>query len=170
MERPSMKSALVLVLASSMATLGGCAAARVYPTKGPLAATVPAPIYEAKMTNRGSSGNFSTMINGEKFAAPWHQVPRRNDPTSNPPVVVDPGNLAPEWDEIYGQGFYNNVVLPAHFYLRSEAVGNRGTKLVVEMYGNQKRPVEDPQIELVLKGVGKDDHGNTYKILFRGMS
>jgi hypothetical protein len=38
------------------------------------------------------------------------------------------------------------------------------------MYGNQKRPVEDPKIELVLKGVGKDDHGNTYKILFRGMS
>jgi hypothetical protein len=60
------------------------------------------------------------------------------------------------------------VVLPAHFYLRSEAVGNRGTKLVVEMYGNQKRPVEDPKIELVLKG--EDDHGNTFKILFRGMS
>ena len=165
-----MKSALLFVLASLMMALGGCATARVYPAKGPLAGKVPAPIYKAKMSNVGFTGNFSTVLNGEKFAAPWHQVPRRNDPISKAPMAVDPANLAQEWDEIYGQGFYNNVVLHAHFYLRSEAIGNRGTKLVVELYGNQKRPVEDPQIDLVLKGVAKDDHGNTYKIEFRGMS
>lgn len=150
-----MRSALIFVLASSMMALGGCATARVYPTKGPLAVTVPAPIYKARMSNIGFSGNFSTVLNGEKFAAPWHPVPRRNDPASKVPVSVNPADLAPEWDEIYGQGFYNNVVLQAHFYLRSEAVGNRGTKLVVELYGNQKGPVEDPQIALVLKGVAR---------------
>ena len=164
-----MRSAVLVVLALLMFALAGCAAARVYPTKGPLAATVPAPVYKAKMSNIGTSGNFSTEINGERFAAPWRQVPRRNDPTQTVPVV-DPPTLAAEWDETYGQGFYNNVVLQAQFYLRSEATGNRGTKLVVEFYGNHKRPLEDPRIDLVLKGVAKDDHGNTCKLLFRGMN
>lgn len=165
-----MKPVVVFLLASSIAVLAGCATARVYPVKGPLSATVPAPIYKAKMSNIGSSGNFSTDINGEKFAARWHQVPRRSVPTSKTGVAVDQPTLGAEWDEVYGQGFYNNVVLQAHFYLRSETTGDRGTKLVVEFYGNQKRPVEDPKIDLVLKGVARDDRGNTYKLLFRGMS
>lgn len=165
-----MKFVVGFLLASSIFALSGCAAARVYPVEGPLSARIPVPVYKAKMSNLGSSGNFSTDINGEKFSARWHQVPRRHDATSKAGVAVDPPNLRAEWDEVYGQGFYNNVVLQANFYLRSETTGDRGTKLVVEFYGNQKRPVEDPKIDLVLKGVAKDDRGNTYKLLFRGMS
>jgi hypothetical protein len=168
-----MKKRLVPALLGLIALLAliatwGCAAARVYPVKGPLSLQTPPPIYSAKMSGVFYSGTFSTALDGEKFTGHWERVPRDNAPSSKIPT---PQDLSSEWDSVYGVGFYRFKVREADFYLRTLATGNRGTILYVEMYRTEQRPVigtngnEIPIIDM--RGVARDNKGNVYKLIFR---
>lgn len=161
-----MKTRLIFATVS-LCILAGCATARMYPVRGQLAAAMPAPVYTAKITNPpGSySGKFSTVLNGEKFEATWHQVPRVVGSAASP-------NLSAEWNDVYGVGFYQNIVLPAQLYLRCEAKGDHGTTLDVEMYYNQTTSgmSRDEPVDRILKGVARDSNGNVFKLVIPGWS
>ena len=146
----------------SIITLWGCATARMYPVKGPLASQVPAPVYHAKISAAFDSGTLSaTLNNGELFRVPMSMVGASGTSAQN---------LSAEWDSVFGTGYYNNRVLTAQFHLAGAATGSRGTVLRVELYKNEIRPVpaikNDDSAVIEMNGIAKDSNGNVYKLDF----
>ena len=80
---------------------------------------------------------------------------------------MPPFNLSTEWDAVYGPGFYRAHVLGAHLFARTTLSGTQGGALQLEMIseplenGNRKNPAP-PDV----KGVGRDEAGNMYKVTF----
>jgi len=162
MKRP----ATAVLLCASL--LAGCSAtARLYPVQGPLSQQNPAPVYVAKLSGALNSGSFKVILgNGEVGTGRWSVVPRPNK-SSDPGNSASPssGDMATEWDTVYGQGFYTSRVLGARLHAKAEVTGNRGTVLHVEMY--KPEPVRaEAQSAASIKGVAKDDKGNIYKVAF----
>jgi len=157
-----MKKYLMFVL-FAVAFCWGCAAARMYPVKGPLSSHQPPPVYNAKLSATFYSGTFSTALNdGEHFKVPMNMAVNAG-PT--------PPSLAAEWDSVYGAGYYKFKVLDAQLHLRGLATGSKGTVLQVELYENEVRPVPavkgDHSSLIEMHGVAKDSNGNVYKVVFR---
>ena len=169
-----MKGSLVLVV-FCVATMGGCATARMYPVKGPLTQQTPVPVYKAKMTQGPMipHGSFTAVLgDGEVCKGEWKLIFGGKTPK---PATAGAGpstrDLAADWDTVYGTGYYSFKVLSAMSFMRAEAKGNRGTILNVEMYLNQSRAVpdlpDDTNLIREMAGVAKDNKGNIFKLAFR---
>ena len=157
-----MKNSCPIIVLLSLSVLWGCATARMYPVKGPLAAQTPPPVYSAKLSAVFDSGTFSAQLaNGERFkgtVSPVLGTARKSH------------SLAAEWDSVYGVGYFANKVLDAQYYLRGTVTGSNGTVLQVEMYKNDSRPAlaapHDQSVIIDMNGVAKDSNGNVYKLVF----
>jgi hypothetical protein len=132
--------------------LAGClgVGVRLYPVSGPLAAQTPVPVYPAKLTLRSSirSGEFKTMLaNGEQFNGRWTmQTPGPANPSSG-------DDLSEDWDRVFGPGFYVAHVLGDRDCGTATITGSAGTVLHLQLCGGNGQ-----------KAVGRDSHGNVYKI------
>jgi len=165
-----MRSSLALALLF-ISTMFGCAAARLYPVKGPLSTQAPPPVYSVKVSGAFFSGNFSAKLtDGEVCKGHWTTVSRGiapNSPNATNPKPAEP--LKAEWDTVYGSGFFVANVLGSRLYGRGVAKGAKGTVLTMEMFKDESRPdlVAPGDVNTrAIKGVAKDDKGNIYKLVF----
>jgi len=169
-----MKASLVLVV-FCLATMGGCATARMVPVKGPLTQQTPVPVYKAKMTQGPMipHGSFSAVLGGgEVCKGEWRLIfGSKTSRPAAPGAILANQDLAADWDTVYGTGYYSFKVLSASSFMRAVATGNRGTILNVEMYLNQSRAMpdlpNDTNLIREMAGVAKDNKGNLYKLVFR---
>jgi hypothetical protein len=132
-----MKSALLLFVAM---LISGCAAGRLYPIQGPLAAQAPPPIFKVKMENYDG---ISIKLNGEVCAGSWLGVVQE-DPTAR--------DLAAEWDLVYGKGFFLANVLGHPGIARAILHCPKDRTVMVEFNSR--------------KGVAKDGDDNVFKLTF----
>lgn len=145
-------------------TLTGCHAyAKLYPVQGPLAQQSPPPVFAAKVTGGMKVDNFyATIANGEKVACNFtgnSGKQRISDP--QPPASPPPFNMAPAWDAVYGDKFYEAHVLGARTpYYWCAATGDKGTTLHVAIQVGLNAEVPTAQN---VRGVVEDDRGNIYK-------
>jgi len=153
----------------SFCTLSGCMRfAHLYPVQGPLAQQIPPPIYSAKLTGVINSGGFTAKLaNGEQFSGQWQAQSANALAKQSNAGIAPPFNLSPDWDAVYGQGFYTAHVLGAHLFARTSITGSQGGTLKVEMISQDvasadPKALNPPEI----KGVAKDDKGNVYKVSF----
>jgi hypothetical protein len=144
-----LRSLAALVL--SVALLSGCGIlppAHLYPVQGPLAAQTPPPIYPAKISSGFFSGAMKATLPGGQVTGSWHaQSP--TDPAA--------GNLAPQWDAVYGQGFFVANVLGNTRVMRASLDGAQGLHLDTQFIFSAGPPV-------TAKGVAVDSQGNIYKL------
>lgn len=157
----------LLVALLALSILSGCYAnARFYPVKGPLAAQAPMPVFTARMTGIGKSGDISlVLVDGEKGQGHWSMVAPVQSPNgatmSNTSAT---SNMASLWDTIYGPGFYVSHVLGSRLYAEAVVTGDRGTVVNVEFYSEEhERPQEGSS---TVRGVAKDNKDNLYKVVF----
>jgi len=159
-----MPRPFLLVLMCSFLLAGCTATARLYPVQGPLSEQNPPPIYVAKFSNGLHSGAFSAVLsNGEIGKGRWQQVLRPNKTSNSATAPATSDSLAPEWDLVYGQGFYTAHVLGSRLYARLDFTGDRGTVMHAEFYKPDKA---EEQSVASIRGVAKDDKGNIYKVAF----
>lgn len=139
----------------SASLMSGCVYhAKFYPVRGPLAKKTPIPVLRARFTGPFSSGSISlTLPDGEVCKGRWHAA---STPANSP--------LQSVWDSIYGQGFYVAHVLGAHYYAQATLRENRGTILNVEMYRSETSDNPGHEERGPVRGVARDNQGNTYKI------
>jgi hypothetical protein len=169
-----MKASLVLVV-FCLATMGGCATARMVPVRGPLTQQTPVPVYKAKLTQGPMipHGSFSAVLGGgEVCKGEWRLIFGSKTPRpATPGAILANQDLAADWDTVYGTGYYSFKVLSASSFMRAVAAGNRGTILNVEMFLNQSRAMpdlpNDTNLIREMAGVAKDNKGNLYKLVFR---
>ncbi|MGC1457953.1 MAG: hypothetical protein WA825_06725 [Steroidobacteraceae bacterium] len=133
-----MKSALLLCAA---VLVSGCAAGRLYPVQGPLAAQLSPPIYKIKMEY--GDGISATLARREECQGRWLDVVQE-DPTAR--------ELSAEWDLVYGKGYFVANVLGHPGIARATLTCAKGTKVTVEFDS--------------MKGVAKDENGNVFKLTF----
>lgn len=159
---------ILFVALLSFALVSCRATARFYPVQGPLAEKTPAPIYVGKITGAFYSGSMSvTGDQGEVFNGRWEAVRQPSKSTNTPQTPPTDAEMAPLWDSIYGDGFYVAHVLGTRLYGRGSLKASNGDTLKVEFYRPEEKNSTDPNvIHGSIKGVGKDDKGNVYKITF----
>lgn len=154
-----MKAAKFLFL--SLATmLAGCVSLSVpgsySPVQGPLSKNAPLPSYSAEMSGL-LSGTISVIVdNGEACKGPWVFVSKAaatGSEVSNPPA----GNLAADWDAVYGAGYYNAHVLGNKLYARGALACNKGSTIWTELSNEHNERGET-------KGVASDSNGNIFKV------
>lgn len=134
---------------------------RLYPVQGPLSAQAPPPIFSARMSGALFSGNLTIVLaDHEVCTGTWGMVSRKPTAGNTSTTKATP-DLSSAWDAVYGQGFYTSHILGARLHVQSELTGNKGTILHVELY----RPDTQEGINEI-KGVGKDNNGNLYKLVF----
>ena len=140
---------LVAPLIFAVFVVAGCSARlHLYPVSGPVAAQTPPPVFPARISVNYAtrSGSFSTILSdGESFRGRWTLVAPG---PANPSAADD---LSATWDLVYGSGFYLAHVLGNRECGSSTVTGNRGTKLNVQICGQEK-------------AVAKDSKGNIYKL------
>jgi hypothetical protein len=126
------------------------------------------PVPVAKVTFGINPGNISVVLNGgEVCKGRWVVVPRgqvsKGAVAADAPTTI---GMQPEWDAVYGPGFYVAHVLGARFYARVTATGERGTVLNVEMY-RPENVEEGGNLIAAVKGVAKDNKDNIYKLVLQ---
>jgi hypothetical protein len=125
----------------------------LYPVEGPLAKSVPPPVFAAKLTGVNSGTISLTLSNGETFSGRWATVApafvNAKKPGSDVATLPQP-NLAFTWDTIYGQGYFLAQLLGEHIG-QAILTGDRGTTLQLEFLDGKF-------------GVALDSKGNTYKV------
>ncbi len=149
-----MKTATLL--ATGVATLSGCAVmvpGHLYPVQGPLSQKSPPPIYTARLN--GSflpSGSITVhMAGGNTCPGDWKAVSQA-DPTAN--------QMAAEWDQVYGSGYFVAEVLGKRTFARGVLACSDGGKLNLEFL------VVKPGDPSSAKGVVTDGMGNVFKLTF----
>jgi hypothetical protein len=156
-----MKTQLFVVLLALVA-MSGCAAGRLYPVQGPLAAQTPMPVITVKASGAFNSGHLSVvLVGGEVCKGQWSVVPSV-PAASDAGSATTPANsgTASLWDTVYGPGFYQAHVLGTRLYVRSTPTCSQGTGLTVEMY----RTANANGDLNAIKGVAQDNKGNIYKV------
>jgi len=150
-------------LFSTATLLAGCISLSVpggfSPVQGPLSQQSQVPTYTAKMSGL-LSGTISVILaNGEVCQGPWAFVSKAiPDNTSNSNAASPvPGDLAADWDLVYGPGFYTAHVVGNRLYARATLTGNAGTIMHVEL-SNESNTRGNT------KGVAQDEHGNVFKV------
>jgi len=133
-----MKSALLLLAAL---LVSGCAAGHLYPVNGPLAAKTPPPIYSIKMEHADLIS--ARLGHGEVCNGTWLDVVKE-DPSAR--------DMEAEWDLVYGKGYFLANVLGHLGVARATITCSKSTKVTFEFDS--------------MKGVGKDNGGNVYRIMF----
>ncbi|HEV2701282.1 MAG TPA: hypothetical protein VGV09_06610 [Steroidobacteraceae bacterium] len=133
-----IRSALPLFAA---VLVSGCATGHLYPVQGPLLEQKPPPIYDVKMDRADLIS--ARLGHGEVCYGNWLDVVKE-DPSAR--------DMEAEWDIVYGKGYFAANVLGHLGIARSTITCNKGTKVTFEFDS--------------MKGVGKDDKGNVYRITF----
>jgi hypothetical protein len=164
-----MKTKLVFAMALlSVCILTACSReVYLYPIQGPLALQTPQPIFAAKVTGAFASGKITaTLANGEVFAGPWKMILVRDRMKSAASGVKGQFSLAPEWDTVYGQGFYTANVLGTPLFVQAVLTGSQGTVLHVEAYRQEHGSDTNPHSVALpdIRGVAKDSKGNIFKL------
>src|SRR6202162_1038785 len=166
-----MNRELFFLLLSTSLMLG-CASARMYPVRGPLASESPQAVYPAKITGLLYSGDIKiTVANGEVCKGHWTLVKGGSSAAAAPANATPPSasedssvaeGMPVAWDTVYGQGYYVARVLGQRLYAHSIVTGNRGTILNVEFYrlNNGANAAAD------FHGVAKDNRGDIFKLAF----
>lgn len=160
-----------VLLATSMMMLG-CASARMYPVRGPLASESPHAVYPAKITGLLYSGDLKiTVANGEVCRGHWTLVKGGNSADAapadaTPSSATEDSSVAEgmpaAWDTVYGQGYYLAHVLGQRLYAHAMVTGNHGTILNVEFY----RLNNATNVPSDFHGVAKDNRGDIFKLAF----
>ena len=159
----------VLVATSMML---GCASARMYPVRGPLASESPQAVYPARITGLLYSGDIKiTVANGEVCRGHWTLV-KGGDSAEAAPADATPSSatedssvaegMPVDWDTVYGQGYYLAHVLGQRLYAHAMVTGNHGTILNVEFY----RLNNATNVPSDFHGVAKDNRGDIFKLAF----
>jgi len=145
--------ALLSILLASL--LCGCAVmvpGHLYPVQGPLTRQSPPPVFKITMSGVLRSGTLTaTLADGEVCTGDWTAV-RQDDPSA--------GEMAAQWDAIYGQGFFVANVLGTAVFARAVLTGSHGTRLRVQLYDPTPGQVTN------VRGIAADDKGNLYKLTF----
>jgi hypothetical protein len=134
-----MKTALLLF---ATVLVSGCAAGRLYPVQGPLAAQTPPPSYTVRMDSADIVS--VTLGSGDVCHGMWSNLPKE-DPTAR--------DLSAEWDLVYGKGFFVTSVFGNIGLARALLTCTKGTTVNVEFTSE--------------KGVAKDSNGDVFKLTFR---
>jgi hypothetical protein len=159
----------ILFIALFSFALASChATARFYPVQGPLAEQAAPPVYVGKISGAFYSGTMKvTGSQGQVFEGHWEAVRQPTKSTDAPQTSPSDAEMAPLWDSIYGNGFYVAHVLGTRLYGRGSLKASNGDTLKVEFYRPEEKNSTDPNvIRGSIKGVGKDDKGNVFKITF----
>lgn len=142
-----MKNILFLF---SILLFTGCATLELYPVEGPLANNPPVPVIKAKahISWSGNTGKITlTLPDGEVCKGRWSSINGLDDTYTNYGMMVT-----------YGEEL--NFMVPRAHENRGYAVllGSKGTSIDIEFLtsSNHRHGY----------GVGKDNQGNLYKILF----
>lgn len=148
---------LLFLLVASLTALGQ----KMYPVKGPLASESAPPTFSGQIRHPIVGGALPTLLkswslaNGEiavgKCAskkATSMNTKAPGTPDSYPPQP----NLAFAWDAVYGHGYFAAHLLGEKMW-QEIFNGNQGTVLQVEILDQQH-------------GVGVDNKGNVYKIVW----
>jgi hypothetical protein len=150
-------------LFATVALLAGCISLSVpggfSPVRGPLSQQSPLPTYTAKMSGL-LSGTISVILaNGDVCQGPWAFVSKTPPDTKSNANAASPvpGDLAADWDLVYGPGFYTAHVVGNKLYARATLTGNTGSIIYVEM-SNESNTRGNT------KGVAQDNHGNVFKV------
>jgi hypothetical protein len=154
-----------VLLATSM--MWGCASARMYPVRGPLASESPQAVYPAKITGLLYSGDIKvTVAIGELCKGHWTLVKGGNSADATPSGATEDSSVAEgmpaAWDTVYGQGYYVGHVLGQRLYAHAMVTGNHGTILNVEFY----RLNNATNVPSDFHGVAKDNRGDIFKLAF----
>lgn len=138
-----MRRTVLLMLSSVLLT--ACwinRTAHLYPVQGPLMQTSP---NLAIPLTAGFSASI-TMPSGETFTGKSTRVD---------PGDVTANKTAPQWDLVYGAGFFTANVLGAANRSIARLKGSRGGTLIVEFLFNQNGTA---------KGIAMDEAGNVFKM------
>jgi len=154
-----MKAGRVLFLSIAM-MLVGCVSLSVpgafSPVQGPLSKKPSVPSYSATMSGI-LSGTISVVVdNGEVCRGPWvffSKAAAEGRDASSPPA----GNLAADWDAVYGAGYYVAHVLGNKLYARATLSCNKGTTIRTELSNEHNEHGQT-------KGVAEDNNGNVFKV------
>lgn len=153
------------------ALLTGCVLPVTFlPVEGPLASQHPVPVYTAFLPGGipgGSPGHLVIALDkGEVFEGYWHRVAPPNGTSSSgksPVAAVAPApaeesgvNLTPDWDALYGAGYFASHVRVSWQHWRASLLGSAGSTAVIEAcsHGKCGRTA----------GVARDSHNNVYKV------
>ena len=131
--------------------LGGCAlqpvAGSFSPVHGPLADLRPAASYPAQMSG-ALSGEIRVGLPGDgTCAGPWSL-------RSSQQQAFD---LAADWDQVYGEGYYTAHVLGVREFVRTTLDCTVGSAVRAEL-SNENNARGNTW------GVAEDDHGNLFKV------
>ena len=158
---------LIYVPLFSLLLVSCHATARFYPVQGPLAEQTPPPVYVGKLSGAFYSGTMTVTGNqGTVFSGRWETVRQPAKSTEAPQTAASDTEMATLWDSIYGNGFYVANVLGTRLYGRGSLKAGNGDTLKVEFYRPEKATNDANAIRGSIKGVGRDDKGNVYKITF----
>ena len=160
-----MKNCFIFLLLCAIVISGCTATARLYPVQGPLSRQTPAPVLVGKLTDGLKSGAISMQVSDTELCkGKWTIVQR---PSSTKLASAAPStttaNLGPEWDIVYGSGFYTAHVLGARLYGRAQLTGSLGTTLTVEII---KPDTGENNAPGSVRGVARDNKENIYKVTF----
>jgi hypothetical protein len=123
----------------------------------------PPPVFTAQVTGGMKIDHFyATIADGEKVSCSFTGDPGRHRISDPPPNTSrDPFNMAPAWDAVFGEKFYEAHVLGSHDpYYWCSATGDKGSVLhvAIRVGGNANTtPAEN------VKGVVQDEKGNIFK-------
>jgi hypothetical protein len=144
----------------SAALLSGCISLSVpggfSPVRGPLSQQSPIPAYTATLRGLLSGSISVTIANGEICTGSWAFV-SKEAPASGTGAAPVPVDLAPDWDFVYGPGYYVAHVVGNKLYARATLTGNMGTVMYVE-FSNETNTRGNT------KGVAQDNRGNVFKV------
>jgi hypothetical protein len=103
------------------------------------------------------SGTISVVVdNGEACKGPWVFVSKAAAEGSD---VSSPraGNLAADWDAVYGAGYYTAHVLGNRLYARATLSCSKGGTIRAEFSNEHNERGQT-------KGVAEDNNGNIFKV------
>jgi hypothetical protein len=149
-------SIIAIVLTTTI--LGGCILSvpgGFSPVQGPLSKQSPIPTYAATLSGLFSGSISVVLDNGEVCKGQWAFV--STTPQSMSATAVTPIDMAADWDDVYGAGYFAAHVLGNKLYARATLTGNTGTVLHAE-FSNENNTRGNT------KGVAEDNKGNIFKV------
>jgi hypothetical protein len=130
--------------------------ARLYPVQGPLSALRPPPVLLARITPNGPTSPATLRVelpDGELCRSP---APGGEGTAEVRGVAAAGDPMQREWDAVFGNGYYVARVV-GNEHTRMEALGDRGTRLVLDFFAYGQFST----------GVASDSLGNLYKVVFQ---
>ena len=151
-----MTKKAIIIMAGACAALGGCAAmvpGHLYPVQGPLSKESVPPIYTATLNGSFLPSGTITVRMGAGNTCPgdWKAV-SRDDPSAR--------QMAAEWDQVYGSGYFVANVLGQRTFARASLRCTNSATLNLEFL------VVTPGVPTSTIGVVTDEAGNLYKLSF----